>query len=63
MVAQALKLDANSLPDPDWNALCRVSCSALLDGGRASGVRTLRFRRAYRQRADVLVHVLSDDDQ
>ena len=25
-------VDARRLPDPDWNALCHVSCSALLGG-------------------------------
>jgi hypothetical protein len=33
------KCDARRLPDFDWNALCHVSCSALLGGGRVhSGV-------------------------
>jgi hypothetical protein len=29
-VAGAPNVDARMLPDPDWNALCHVSCSALL---------------------------------
>ncbi len=30
MVTEAPKVDARMLPDFDWNALCHVSCSALL---------------------------------
>ncbi len=31
-VAEAPKVDGRMLTDPDWNALCHVSCSALLGG-------------------------------
>ena len=37
-IAEAPKVDARMLPDPSWNELLAVSCSALLSGVRYAAV-------------------------